>query len=167
MLALLAGAAVRNVHWMAQQRRDATNAAANLIECREHGKAIESLRESPAVASTHTIANAELGERIESAAKIASLPNTPRDVSPQAARPLGNLPYVVKPTILKVKGASLGQLAAFLHYLTDESVLTIRELTLRTPRGKQPEDVWDADVTVTHLTYVPAAATRDKGGKAK
>ena len=156
MIAMLVVAATWSVGWMRDRRRDALATARDLADCRRLRDQIASLRTQPKVAATEAIAGQELGERIAEAARKADLPQgPPRDVFPEAAQPVGDSPYLVKPTRLTVRGATLPQLATFLYHLADDSGLEVRELRLSRPHGQDTGKTWHAAATVTDLIYEP------------
>jgi len=156
MTSMLLVAAIWNVNWMMTQRRNAVYAARDLATCKELQEHIELLRDKPAVASTKALASQELGQLIAAAAKQAALPNgPPRDVFPQAARAANDSPYMIKPTSLTLRGVSLMQLADFLYHLTGDSGLNVRDIRLRSPRGRKAGGVWNAETTITYLIYKP------------
>jgi len=166
MMTMLLVAAIWNINWMMTQRRSAAHAAKDLAMCRELQSHIEMLRQKPAVASTEALASQELGQLITTAAKQAKLPNgPPRDVFPQAARGVGDSPYLVKPTLLTLRGVTLQQLSAFLYHLSGDSGLDVRDLRLRRPKSRETANAWNAEATVTYLIYKPRGKTpRNKRG---
>ncbi len=163
MLAMLVIAAAWNVLWMLDQRETALGAARDLADCKVLAGEIRALRDAPAVAAAEAMGVQELGRRIEAASRQVGLGKDALEgVLPQAPRRLGNTPYVQKPTVLAIRGVTLRQAALFLHHLTAESGLSVRDLRLRIPHGDVPRDVWDAEATLTYLMYVPTAtAARD------
>lgn len=163
MLAMLVIAAAWNVLWMLEQRETARRAAQDLADCKALAGRIKALRDAPAVASVEVMGVQELGQRIEAASRRAGLAQDALEgVLPQSPRRVGNTPYVRKPTVLTLRGVTLHQVAMFLHHLTADSELSVRDLRLRIPHGDAPRDVWDAETTLTYLMYVPTAtAARD------
>jgi hypothetical protein len=160
-IALLAGAAAWCCGWMAQQRRAAQVAAADLAECRSHAGAIKSMRERVKVTSGGEAGDMELGKRIEAALAAAQIDANSLDgIFRQAARAAGDSPYLIQPTTLPLKSVSLGQLAALLYHLTDASGLVVRDIRLQVPRGEAAQTAWDAEVTMTCLLSAPPTRTR-------
>ncbi len=161
LAAVLLVVAGLNVEWMLWQRRAAHRAAEDLFECTELAADIQALRKQPTVASSEAMGVQELGVRIEAAMRKAQFdPGALEGVFPQAARRVGDSPYLQKPTALDLSGASLGRLAGFLYHLTDDPGLTVRDLRLRTPHGETAGDLWDAEATLTYLIYSPASNPR-------
>ncbi len=160
MVTTLAVVALWNVRWMAEQRRAARFAMADLRACEQLADRIASLRLEPIVAASQDMGIQELGERIEQAQQRARMTGPALEgVFPQAARRVGDTPYMVKPTALSLRGVTLTQLCTFLYHLTHESGLNVRDLRLRSPRGDVSADQWDAEATLTYLIYSPPAAT--------
>jgi len=160
-LLLLLAVAAFSFDWMLQQRTAAQYAAQDLSQCHVYAAQINELKNEPHVAAAQEIGIQELGARIEAASKAAALgQNALESVYPQAASRLGNTPYVVKPTALSLRGTTLSQLTAFLYHLSNDSGLTVRELRLRTPRGSENANVWDAEATLTYLIFSPPDSRR-------
>jgi hypothetical protein len=106
----------------------------------------------------------ELGQRTEAALQKAQVAATALEgVYPQTVRPVGDSPYLQKPTVLALKGVTLRQLTSFLVALTDGSGLTVKDLRLRIPHGDAARDLWDAEVTLTCLIYEPPAKPKPGG----
>ncbi len=165
MVAMIFAAAIWNVRWMMRRRRSANSAAGEHAACKEIKRQIELLRDRPAVASTEALASQELGEKIAQAARKARLSNgPPRDVFPQAGRPVGDTPYLIKPTLLTLREVSLQQLVAFLYHLTQDSGLNVRDLRIWIPHGREVKNVWSSEVTITYLIYKPSS-TETRGGR--
>jgi type II secretory pathway pseudopilin PulG len=157
LLGLLAALAAWNVSWMLTQRNLAHRTAADLENCRELALEIQTLRQRPALVSEQDLGIQELAQRIELAAATAQLdPAAVEGVFPQPAQRVGDLPYVRKPTLLKLKGVSLAQAATFLYHLAAGSALHIRDLRLLPESAESAADRWTADVTVTYLMDAPA-----------
>jgi hypothetical protein len=153
---LLVAAAAWSVNWMQHQRQLAQYAADDLAKCQALAKRIETLRGQPAVASAEAMGVQELGQRIEKASSRASLGDSAlKGVFPQAARRVGDSPYMQKPTAVTLRRVSLKQLTTFLHDLTEGSGLKVRNLRIRAPRGEQGEGQWNAEATLTYLIYQP------------
>lgn len=157
MILLLIGAAAWSVDWMMQQRQQAQDAAADLAECQMLVRRIEALREAPTVASAEAMGVQEFGEHIEAASRLANFdPSALRGVFPQAAQRVGDSPYLRKPTAITLRHVPLHDLVTFLYHISGDTGLMVRDLRLRTPHAEAPEDVWDAEVTLTYLIYEPA-----------
>jgi hypothetical protein len=158
MFLLLAASAAWSVEWMLAQRRSATRAAATLAECRRLATEIESLRQKPSMASDEAMGGQELGKRINAASNQAGLNRSAlQRVSPQPGRRVNGSPYLRKPTILRMQGVKLTKLVDFMHRLTNQTNLNVRNLQLSTPRRDASANAWHADVTLTYLIYRPQA----------
>jgi hypothetical protein len=156
MVAMLAIAAAWSLKWMLQQREDARCASNDLAECEDMAAAIAQRRDKLAATTTVAAGTQELGKRIEAASRQAQLPATALEgVFPQSGQRVGNSPYVHRPTAIALRGLSLGQLATFLHALTDGPGLGVRDLRLRSPHNDVDRKLWDAEATVTCLVYAP------------
>jgi hypothetical protein len=161
MLLLLGLVAWWNVEWMLQQRQSARAGAQDLAECRRLAQEIKALRLKPAVAASQALGIQELGQRIQQAFEQAQLPPASLEgVYPQSLRRVGDSPYLHKPTALALRNASLAQFATFLHALTDNSGMSVRDLRLREPRSDATGKVWDAEATLVYLIYSPTSTNR-------
>ena len=159
-LGVLAVVAVASGTKMLGARDEARYQAEDLGRARALVEAIEQLRGEPTVASAEESSGIRnLGERIGHASQQAAFDGPVlKRVDPQRAIRLGDTPYMVKPTLLVLRGVTLPQLTTFLYDLTDDSGLRVRDLRLRTPHGNAPEDRWDVDATVTYLIHSPVAS---------
>lgn len=161
MLVLLAGGVAWSAQGMLAKRQAAQYAAEDLAACRRLAEEIESFRGRPAVAASQALGVRELGERIEAALTQAAMAGGAIEgIYPQPTRRLGQTPYLQKPTALALRGVPLEQLAVFLHTLTAQSGLSVRDLRLRTPHGDPSPGVWNAEVTIVYLIYAPASKAR-------
>lgn len=161
MIILLLPASIWSYGWMIDQCQSARDAMDDLATCRDLSRSMESLKRSPKVAAIEAMGVEELGARIEAALKQAQAAGSSlTGVFPQASRRLGDSPYVHKPTVLSLRGISLGQLSAFLYHLTEDSPLTVRDLRIRAPRDASAQNLWDAETTLTYLVYSPPAKSR-------
>jgi hypothetical protein len=159
MMAMLAIAAVWSLGRMFEQRRSARRAATDLAAVTAMAQRMKGLRDQPAVASAQDMGVRELGTRIDEASGKAGLPrNALRSVDPRSARPVGDTPYLQKPTTLELQGVSLTQLASFLYHLTSEPGLVVRDLRIRSPRRDDVGSQWNAEATLTYLIYSPQRA---------
>lgn len=160
MLVLLLLATSWSVNWMVEQRAAAKSAAEDLAFCRDLAAPIERLRGNATIAKSSEMAVQELGARIESATKQAQMGSASLEgVFPQAARRVGDSPYLRKPTTLTLRGVTLGQLVTFLHHVVDQSELNVDELRIQAPR-ENAAVLWDAEATVTYLIFAPPTNTR-------
>lgn len=159
MLAMLAMAAAWSFTAMLGHRADAERAAGELVACEKLARRMDALRDKPAVASGTDVGVRELGTRIDVASGKAKLGREAlRSVEPRSARPMGETPYLLKPTQLNLEGVTLPQLASFLYHLTSEPGLVVRDLRIRAPRGDAEGNGWNADATLTWLIYSPQRA---------
>ncbi len=159
MLSMLSLAAAWSLGDLLEQRDLARRSAEELQACREMSEKIRELHKGPAIAADREMQGQELGARIDSAASQASLPGgalVSRDGL--SARPVGDLPYLTKPTQLRLRGVTLGQLTRFLSHLTGRSGLRVQDLTLTHSPRPGPKETWDATTTVTYLIYSPRAS---------
>lgn len=146
---------------MLDRRAGAQIAANELVQCNELAKAITSLRDQPSVVSNEEMGVRQLGERIKAATEHADFDGAALEgIFPQAARRVGNTPYLSKPTSLSLRGVSLAQLAAFLLHVSDGSGLTVRDIRLRAPRSEATTHLWDAELTLSYLIYSPPPTAR-------
>jgi hypothetical protein len=160
LAAVLIVVAAWNVRWMTRQRAQARHAAADLAACEKLAGRIRALRRKPMAARTADLSVMELGKRIEAASRHATLEGPWLEgVYPQSARRLGDSPYMLKPTVLALRGVTLVQLATFLYHLTGDAGLRVRDLRARTPHGDVPDEVWNAEATVTYVVYAPITKT--------
>jgi hypothetical protein len=156
LLVMLTGAAAWNVGWMLEQKSAARIEARHLRDAEEIAADIDALRSESAVASTEDIDVQELGQRIATASSKSGLPTTALEgVFPQSSRRVADTPYLTKPTALSLREVTLSELATFLYHLTDGTGLAVRDLRLRTPRGRADFERWDVEATVTYLLYDP------------
>ncbi len=161
MCVLLVAAAAWSVSDLFTQRSAARQARAELAECQRLAKEIDLLRAQPAVASDEAMGIQQLGDHIAAALKAAELDNSVIEgMFPQSEQPIGQTPYVQKPTSLVLRSVPLSKLAVFLYDLTDGTGLHVRDLRLRMPHGNQSANVWNADVTLTYLIYAPTNSGR-------
>jgi hypothetical protein len=159
MLAMLSVGAVWNLNWMLEQRQDARRAAGDLVACEVLAEQMGQLRSKPAVASAKDMGVRELGSKIDAASARARLGRTAlRGVDPRSARPVGDTPYLQKPTTLDLQQVTLPQLTSFLYHLTNEPGLVVRDLRLRSPRRRAEGKDWNAEATLTYLIYSPERA---------
>lgn len=146
---------------MFDQRATARAAAADLAECRRIAANIASLRKQDSVAQADGDADAQerdIAQRISDAAQKAGLAGEwNQGITHTRAVQVGETPYKRKPAELVTRGLTLAQLTALMHELTYDSPLTVSELRLNTPRGEDPGDRWDADITLSFLIYAPPA----------
>ncbi len=155
MLSLAAG---WSVNWALEQKQKARIAAKDVARCEQLVQSIMRLRGKPTVAMTEAMEVQELGQRIESASSKAQLPNAALEgVFPQPPGRVEGSPYLQKPTSLVMRGVSLPQLTTFLHDLTNDTGMNVRDLRLRTPHGQVDDHIWDAEATLTYLIYSPAS----------
>jgi hypothetical protein len=157
---LLLLTALWSVSWMLAQRAEAQHAAADLQATSTLAAQITGLKAEPKIAAADEARGIQqLDPKIELALKAAGLPRRPTidGIFPQAAREVGDLPYQVKPTAVSIRRVSLGQLAKFLYYLSDDTGLNVRDLRMRTARSGDARQ-WDAEVVLTYLIYVPSGA---------
>lgn len=156
MLVLLAGWCTLR---MLGQRSDAARAAEDLAAYRAHARNIELLRERDAVISSAEEAGdkeQDLAKRITEAGAKARLGGQwLQDIVHKKPRRVEDSPYLRKPAVVYTQGLTLTQLTALLYQLSYDSTLTATELRLKTPRGDDPADRWDADITLSYLIYSP------------
>lgn len=163
MLVMMAGGVWWAWGWMDQQKASARTAATDLVTCRQYAEAIKALQAEPTVQAADAMGDQELGNRIAAAAaKVGFGPQTVGSVNHLADRRIPNSPFIQKPSFLRIYSVSLGQLASFLYYLTEDSTLNVRDLRIQTPSGNAEQTTWDAEVTVTYLAYEPQEAPRSK-----
>lgn len=157
LLTVLAVAALWSVASMFSAARAARYAAEDLRDSRELAVRITSLKQEPTIAAAEDRGIQELDPKIESALRAAGLPRRPtiEGIYPAAARPLGDVPYQVKPTSLSIRRVTLAQLATFLYHLSDGTGLNVRDLRLRRPRTGADDRQWDAEAALTYLIYAP------------
>lgn len=142
---------------LGHERANAHLAAEDLAQCRQLAADIESLRQKPAVASAQPIETREIAKRVESAAQDSAIPQSSiGEITPQPAQRMGNLPYLQKPTTLTLRNITLPQLGPFLHRLTLDSGLSIRDLRLVALKHEESGATWNADIVLSSLIYSPA-----------
>lgn len=159
MLALL----IMGVGWcaldMLDKKASAERAANGLGEAKLIAKRVELLGNQDTVASTAGNARdqeQDLARRIKAAADQARISgNWQRGIEYKRARRLGDTPYKQKPTAVMTRGLTLDQLSQLMYNLTYQTPLSVTELSLKTPRGADPGNRWDADFTLTYLIYDP------------
>jgi type II secretory pathway pseudopilin PulG len=159
MLSMLSVAAVWALGDLLEQRDLARRSGEDLQACREMAQQIRRLGKGPTIAADREMQVQELGARIDVAASQASLPGgalVSRDSL--SARLVRDLPYLRKPTQLRLRGVTLGQLTRFLSHLTGESGLWVQDLTLMNSSQPGPKETWDVTTTVTYLIYSPRAS---------
>lgn len=161
MLLVLLVAAGWTTRLMLGAKRSAVVAGDNLAECRALAQSIMSLRDKDSVADAGGDAEQReqaIAEQVSAAAAKAGLGGDwLQRIEHKTPRSVGNSPYKRKPSVLYIRGLTLGQLVTLLHELTYDSSLTAQDIQLRTPPGEATGDLWDADVTLTYLIYDPAS----------
>ena len=156
MLGMLAIAAMWSLSRASEQASNAQYAMDDLTECQRLADSIAAFRSKPTIASAKVKEDYEMGARIDDASKKANLPpDSLQGLFPQSARRRGRSSYLEKPTSLALRDVSLPQLATFLHHLSDNTGLTVRDVRIRTPHGSESGNRWDAEATVTYLIYQP------------
>ena len=163
MLVLLAAVAVWSTCWMLTQRARAQAASEELNECRALAETVRRRRLRLTAADDEAMASQELSRRINQALRQARLRQEAlKSKDPKMARREAGSPYLLMPTALVLQNVSLREVATFLHVLTEDSPLKVRDLRLRGVRDEATEDVWTADVTVTYLVYAPVESRSNK-----
>jgi len=154
---ILALTALWSVASMFSQRTAARYAAEDLAASQQLADRIASLKQQPTIAAAEDMGIRELDPKIETALQAAGLPRRPtiEGIFPQSTRPLGDVPYQIKPTSVSIRSVTLAQLATFLYHLSDGSGLVVRDLRLRSPRAATAGQLWDAEATLTYLIYAP------------
>ncbi len=160
MLVMLGGAAAWSFGWMLEQRELARLDAEDLAACRQLAESIAKLRQQPAVAASEAMDVQELGTRITVASQQAGLADQLQGVFPQPVRRMGDSPYVQKSTTLSLRGVSLVQIATFLHHLTLDSGLNVRDLRISSKDAGPGGSLWDAEADVAYLIYQPTQSPR-------
>lgn len=161
LVVLLSALLVFTTAWsygrLSDSRANAAIAAQELSECRALAEGIKQLSHKPTLAAENEIATGQLAQRIESAARSASLPvESIIRLSPEPARRVGRSPYEEKPTRLHLRSVQLSQLLPFMHALTDtQGGLRIKTIRLSAPREDAATELWNADLTLTYLIYAP------------
>ncbi len=158
MFIMLLAATAWSVRWMMLQRAEAQHAADVLANCEFYAKAIADGDARQTVAGSEDQGVQFLGERIDAAAQVAAIGRQKQlqGIVPQSPRPVRGKPYLLKPTILTLRGVNLAQLATFLHHLENDGPgVTVEHIRLRTPHGQDEGDLWNAEATVTYLVYMP------------
>ena len=157
LIGVLGIAATWSAMWMNGRRADAAYISGDLQRSMALAEQITQLKAQPTIALAEDMGIRELDPKIETALKAAGLPRRPtiEGIFPQAAYALGGLPYQIKPTGVSIRNVSLGQLLAFLYYLTDRTGLNVRDLRLRAARSGDATR-WDAEATITYLIYSPS-----------
>ena len=162
LLAVLAMGAGWSVMHMADERAGAVRAVEELADCKALADEIERGRLAVVGAASRDLGDRELGQRIKAASAKAALPDGAMvSVALQKARRVGDTAYMEKPVELSLRRVSLPQLTMFLYHLTAGSELTVREMRIRSPRGQDDENRWDAEATLTYLVYAPQTTRRD------
>ena len=138
-------------------REQAAAAAAELAECRRYADAIGEGRKAPSLASAEQ-PQAELGRRIERAAKAAKLPagGVERIGAEQQARLTPQTVRRSRQVILR--GVTLRQTMTFLHELSAaDRGLRVQDLRLTAPRGDAAGDRWGVEATLAYEVNEPQA----------
>jgi hypothetical protein len=100
----------------------------------------------------------QLRQLIADALRRAGLPDgATQRIKSGEPRQLGRTAYQQVRTRLVLPNVPLSQLATFLHHLTQDPRLKIRDLRLRMPHGQPDGNNWDADAVLTYLIYSPTA----------
>ncbi|QDU70615.1 hypothetical protein [Mucisphaera calidilacus] len=164
MLGLLVTLAAAGALWslsdMLARRGDARYALADLNTSRELVARIEQLRDEPSIAAAEDVGVQQLSARIEAALRTAGISTgNIEGIYPQQERPLGQLPYQVKPTSLTLRSVTLPQYVNFLYHLTENPGLNVRDIQLRQPSAAGNNALWDTDTTLTYLIYTPQEPT--------
>lgn len=167
MFAILLMAAGGLTKDMFAKAEAAHQAAADLSQFRQVAGQIETLRKQDAIAATDEDADQQdqaLAQRIDRAATVVGLTGEWRqEIQHKQARRVGDSPYLRKPAVLFTRGLTLAQITALLHELTYDSPLIVSELRLKTPRGEEAGNRWDADITLTYLIYSPQTSGQPGG----
>lgn len=157
LAAVLAVAGGWSYAYVADQRRAALAALADLDDCRRMAAQIETLRRRPSLAAQNQRGSAETIGLIEQSAKAAQLAsgNLVR-ILPEPPRRLGDTVYVEKPTRVMLKNVTLQQLVAMVHgIITDKNGLHARSVRLTAPSPEDTGPAWTAELVLTYLIFEP------------
>lgn len=118
---------------------------------------IEQLRPRQHVAEAHLLETIEIHQRIEAAAEAAGLQSTALDrIHPEGPRRVGDSNYLEAPVRLRITRVEMRQIITLLHRLADDgSGLLVRQVRLSAPRGEEPANVWNVEITLAYLLYQP------------
>ncbi len=154
---ILAGLAAWSFADMADKKRVAQNAAADLSEVKKLAERIIEVRDQPAIAGSYELELDELTRQIEEAADKAELPGGSLvRIWPEAARRVSDSPYKEKPTQILLRQATLRQITIFLYELSNsESGLTVQSLRIVAPHRDVKDNTWTSEATITYLIYDP------------
>lgn len=160
MVAMLAIVVVWCAMNMLGQKGKAQREANSLAQAKQIAERVEVLRQHQAVASPGgdwQQQEQELAQRISDAAAKARINiDWQKRIEYKRARRVADTPYMRKPVVVYTEGLTMDQLVALLHHLTYDSPLIVSELDLKTPRGGNPGNRWDANITLSYLIYEPA-----------
>lgn len=160
MLAMLLVVTWWNVGYMRSQRTAAQRAAADLEYCSALSARITELRKRPSLAGDVEMGQKDLGDLIDRASQASNLPRQQIvQVDPtRDARRIENSPYLRKPIFMSFDGVDLTQLLPMLYHLTQGSGMTVTDLRLQPPPVDTTGRLWNAQVTLTYLIYVPESS---------
>ena len=137
-------------------------ARVNADECRKIAEHINTLRYSPALASSSEEAFREMSKRIEATAiamgiaedKIAA-------IDPDPVVRIGDTAYLEKATEVQLREVTLPQLIGLLGKLVEGNhELCVKALWLSVPPRNESGNLWTADLTISYLIYSPLAVQR-------
>jgi uncharacterized membrane protein len=141
-----------NIGWMAHQRKKMNISAQSAAECRVLAGSIESLRQQTPANSVKDLSTQKLGENLDAAMQNSNIDaKLLKGVYPQASRNINNSEYIQKSVTLELRKITMMQLVSFLCCLTESSGIKVRELRLRCPHENVPDNLWDAEATLTYL----------------